>query len=174
LVTLHSLNRLQSSGTLKLVDNKDLVFFVVTLCLAILGGLAILLMYKLGLLLLGILMGYLLSLLLLGIPAIGNLLPSASSTIIFSVMLCFIVALLVVFLEKPVVIVSSAFVGSLALFLGIDYFVGSGFSAWFYSSMNLSELHSLSVGAYFIIAGFIIVGVIGTFVQYSYFEKYKK
>ncbi|PVU85099.1 hypothetical protein BB559_007215, partial [Furculomyces boomerangus] len=107
-------------------NTRSVTYLVVAIVVGLIGGALTLWLYKTNLLIIGGLGGF----------AVAAYIMSWSSTGLFSqiwVRVVFIVAsvivggLLVLFLERPAIIISTSIYGSYALFVGIDCFARTGF-----------------------------------------------
>ncbi|KAJ3417003.1 hypothetical protein HDV05_007485 [Chytridiales sp. JEL 0842] len=150
--------------------NRDTVLLATSLGVGIVGGFIMLCLRKLGLAAVGGIGGYALSLFILGFQSYG-LIQSGVGRAIFIGIVIIICILLVFFIEKHVVIISTSLAGAYLVIFGIDMYAHVGFkeaSQTFFAS-GASMDYALFVINPKVIAMTASVGVlflIGIIVQY--------
>lgn len=119
--------------------------------------------------LLGALAGYSLAIFILSLTSNG-LIQSNTGRIIFIVIFVLVGLLLTFFFENEVIIFGTAFIGSYAIFIGIDMFACTGFANSIRSFLdgNHNIVYNADVKVYLMIAGMIVLFIIGAVFQYKY------
>ncbi|KAG2196159.1 hypothetical protein INT46_007811 [Mucor plumbeus] len=122
-------------------SNTDTILLVVSIVVGILAGGLLCCCFFLAVYLLGALLGYMFALWLLSWVTNGLIQTNWGRAILI---VCFIIAgiVLMAFLERPMFIIATSFIGSFAIFCGIDVYVKSGFL-----EMVNQMLHAKSVDA---------------------------
>ncbi|CEP12986.1 hypothetical protein [Parasitella parasitica] len=107
-------------------SNTDTILLVVSIVIGILAGGLLCCCFFLAVYLLGALLGYLAALWLLSWNTNGLIQTNWGRAILI---VCFVVigVVLMAFLERPMFIIATAFIGSFAIFCGIDVYVKTGF-----------------------------------------------
>lgn len=106
-----------------------------SLGIGILGGILAILVYRLGISLLGALGGISVALWILSLKA-GGLLTDDTQRIIFVVVFALVGAIVIHFAEKPVIILASSFAGAYSICYGIDTFVNLGYAGRLKDAFN--------------------------------------
>jgi hypothetical protein len=171
LVTVGVLNTLQAREITNFGTHKDLIYLSIVLLMAVLGGLLFLFLWKAGIFVLGGLFGFLISNSLLQIDVISNLFYQEVFRLLFIAAFALVVGIIALYIQKYLIIISSAFVGSFAVFIGIDYFVQSGFGQWFYRAIHVGDFQGLDGRGYALFAGFIALSLIGIGLQLSHAKR---
>lgn len=107
-------------------SNTQTILLVVSVVVGILAGGLLCCCFFLAVYLLGALLGYIFALWLLSWVSNG-LIQSNWGRAILIICMIILGIVLMVFLERPMFIIASAFIGSFAIFCGIDVYVKSGF-----------------------------------------------
>ncbi|KAI7868514.1 hypothetical protein BDF14DRAFT_560183 [Spinellus fusiger] len=107
--------------------NNDTIFLVVTILAGVLIGSILVCCLFLAIYLLGALLGYMAALWLLTWVDNGLIQQGWGRAILI---ICFVIAgvILMAFLERPMIVIATAFVGSFAIFVGVDMYVNTGFN----------------------------------------------
>jgi hypothetical protein len=106
--------------------NTDTILLVVSIVVGVLAGGLLCCCFFLAVYLLGALLGYIAALWLLSWSSNGLIQSDWGRAILI---VCFVIAgvVLMAFLERPMFIIATAFIGSFAIFCGIDVYVKTGF-----------------------------------------------
>ncbi|CEG68780.1 hypothetical protein CU097_015851 [Rhizopus azygosporus] len=106
--------------------NTDTILLVVSIVAGVLCGGLLCCCFFLAVYLLGALLGYLAALWLLSWNTNGLIQSNWGRAILI---VCFVIAgvILIAFLERPVFVIATAFIGSFAIFVGVDIYVKTGF-----------------------------------------------
>ncbi|KAI8067637.1 uncharacterized protein B0P05DRAFT_552337 [Gilbertella persicaria] len=107
-------------------SNTNTILLVVSIVAGILVGGLLCCCFFLAVYLLGALLGYLVALWLLSWSTNG-LIQTNWGRAILIVCFCIVGVILIAFLERPMFVIASAFIGSFAIFCGIDIYVQTGF-----------------------------------------------
>lgn len=107
-------------------SNTDTILLVVSIVVGVLVGGLLCCCFFLAVYLLGALLGYMVALWLLSWNTNGVIQSDWGRAILI---ICFVIAgiVLMAFLERPMFMVATAFIGSFAIFCGIDVYVKTGF-----------------------------------------------
>ncbi len=133
----------------------------------LIGGGIFLLLWRIAPLLFGALLGLVIAAFVVNLPALS----SASSPIRISVLvgLILIGALIGWAAQKPVLIISTAVMGSYLLFVGTDFFVKTGFGLLLYNLRKKAPI-TMNFPIGLMLGGFVLVAIIGAAVQF-YIDK---
>ncbi|PVU85966.1 hypothetical protein BB559_006727, partial [Furculomyces boomerangus] len=155
-------------------NTRELIYLVVAIVLGLIGGTLALWLYKTNLLIIGGLGGF----------AVAAYIMSWSSTGLFSqiwVRVVFIVAfvivggLLVVYLKRPAIIISTSSYGPYSLFVGIDFFAKTGYKECITNILSEAKSPVKNTTAiYVMLVGAIIFAVIGAIIQFKTTSNSKK
>ncbi|KAJ3392296.1 hypothetical protein HDU92_008527 [Lobulomyces angularis] len=154
------------SGTLLFGNNRSLIFLIIALVSGILGGLLLTVLWKLGLSAIGGLLGYILAILILSVVN-GGVIESGIGRTIFLVGFFVVGAILIHFIEKPILILGTALPGSYAMFFGIDVFANTGFNIAMQSFISTGVIYKVSPAVYGMMGGVVAVAIIGIVLQFS-------
>jgi hypothetical protein len=171
LLVVSILNTLQARGVTNFEANRDLIYFAIIIPMAILGGLLLLWLWKFGMFVLGALMGFLLGSSILQVTAVSQLLNNELYRWLLMIGLAVVFGIAALYSQKYLIIISSAFVGSFALFMGIDYFVKSGMAMWFYRAANGQGVSGFGGTTIGMAAGFVAVALCSIALQLSHAKR---
>ncbi|KAI8376348.1 uncharacterized protein BYT42DRAFT_574283 [Radiomyces spectabilis] len=106
--------------------NTDTILLVVSVVVGILAGALLSCCFFLAVYLLGALLGYMAAIWLLSWVDNGLIQSNWGRAVLI---ICFVIVgvLLMAFLERPMIIIATAFIGSFVIFVGIDLYVKTGF-----------------------------------------------
>ncbi|KAL1917310.1 uncharacterized protein VTP21DRAFT_4966 [Calcarisporiella thermophila] len=138
----------------------------VSLGVGVLGGLILACCWFIGLYFLGGLGGFFAAMFVLSLKT-GGLIESNTGRIIFIIVMCVVGVLLIAFLEKPIVIIFTSFIGSFSLFFGIDFFAQTGLRTSVDAFLHGGQFVATGK-VYGMLAGMAIFFLIGLFVQFRY------
>ncbi|KAG1137227.1 hypothetical protein G6F37_011346 [Rhizopus arrhizus] len=149
-------------------SNTDTILLVVSIVAGILCGGLLCCCFFLAVYLLGALLGYLAALWLLSWSTNGLIQSNWGRAVLI---ICFVIAgvLLMAFLERPVFIVGSAFIGSFAIMCGVDVYVKSGFLELvnqFIHAKNLDILVDATPTLRGMLAGCLGLTIVGSLIQW--------
>ncbi|KAK9763171.1 hypothetical protein K7432_010403 [Basidiobolus ranarum] len=149
-------------------SSKATIYLVVSIISGIIGGLLFACLWKLGLIAIGGLGGFALSMLILSLKD-GLLISNSTARYIFIAVFVIIGMMLILFFEKPLLILGTAITGSYSLVVGIDYFARTGFTQQLVDFLNGSgQVFYHTTGAvYGMIATLVVLFIIGSVVQFK-------
>ena len=101
--------------------NNDALLLWGSLAIGLVGGLISVFLYRVGLTLLGLLAGFTLAVWILSLKS-GGLITNETGRAIFIGCLALVVAILIHFFEKVIIILASSMGGSYSIIYGIDTF----------------------------------------------------
>ncbi|KAF9906288.1 hypothetical protein EC991_000776 [Linnemannia zychae] len=156
------------------ITNSTLLL-AVSIGVGVVGGLLLVCCSKLGVAALGALALYALGLWILGWKS-GGVITSSTGRIILLVALAVVGFILGLFREREVVMIGSAIVGAYSFVIGVDMFAHTGFKEQadqFVNSRNTIEEHfeNQTTGAYALLATFIVMAILGFFIQFRAFGR---
>lgn len=165
LLTFAILVNIESKQGLLFGTNRPWAFPVVCLAAGIVGGLLLVLLWRLGLAAIGGLLGFVVSVLILSVVS-GGLLSSEIARYVFTGVLVLIGAILILFIERPILILGTAFPGSYAIFFGLDTFINTGFNQALQSFFGTGVLYVATPAVYGMMAGTVLLALLGCGIQY--------
>jgi hypothetical protein len=126
---------------------------------------------KIGLLLLGAAAGFTLAMYILAWKQ-GLLIENEIGRIIFIVAFALIGSILIQFIEKPLIIISTSILGSYLFFIGLDVFLKVGFVAMLQAFLNGNisvspDLVESDPKLYAVLASVPVLAMIGVFSQFA-------
>ena len=169
-----TLNNLVENGILELRDNKDQFYFIVMIGAAIVGGLLLWWMWKVGFVIVGALLGFVTATLLLQLQFLQGLVRSDIARFIVIIIFAIGFAVLTLKLQDPIMIVGTSIIGAYATFLGVDYFARTGFGGFIYNAIYRYEFDGIDGRAWGMVAGFISLSVVGLVIQLQFARRTKK
>ncbi|KAI8802160.1 hypothetical protein BJ742DRAFT_834156 [Cladochytrium replicatum] len=157
-------------------NNAAIIFGVCVLIMGIVGGALFLCLWRLGLFFIGALLGYTISAFILAVTG-SSFISSDVWRYVFIGAFSLVFAIAILFVEKPLLIISTAISGAFALTMGIDVFVRTGFVAavtGVANSVKNSGAGAIENGVKGIFGGstlvmaivFVAVAVLGIVVQF--------
>lgn len=168
IVSILTLNLISTIANQHFLSNKsdypDMVYYALMILGGLIGGGVFVCLKSIAPYFFGGSLGYYLAQLLLSIPFAQSLNQTLQIAIIVAIVV-FAVALTASH-EKPVLILGTAFVGSYALFCGIDYFVASAFSSSIFTFARKGTI-TFTTSLCVMIAGYIATAIIGTMIQFK-------
>lgn len=151
------------------------LLLVISIVVGILGGLLLVCCSRLGVAVLGAMALYSLGLWILGWQAGGIIHSSTGRAILLGVLA--VVGFIFGFIrEKETVIIGSAILGAYSFVAGVDFFAHTGFiseaDSFINSKNNVSNrVGKLSGPEYALLATFIVLALLGMFVQFRWFGR---
>ncbi|KAI8928901.1 hypothetical protein BC831DRAFT_446311 [Entophlyctis helioformis] len=156
---------LESRNTISLGSNREWIVLIIFFAAGIVGGLLFQCIWTFAVYVIGALLGIVLAAFILQFP-VGVLAAEPGRYIFFGSM-ALLGAVLVHLFQVPIVIVSTAVVGSASFFVGIDRFAKTGFGAAVYNAVFQHELRPLEgLPQALMLGGFGLVALLGIFVQF--------
>ncbi|KAJ3361821.1 hypothetical protein GGF32_006997 [Allomyces javanicus] len=146
--------------------NRKAVYWGVGIAAALVGGALMVFFYKVGMFAIGAFGGYSLALWILALSS-GGLIASKTGQIILIVVLALVGGIAMLYIEKHAVRICTAIGGAYFTMVGIDVFARTGF----YNSTvaflgGQSSTYTTSAKVYGMIAGYVVLAVLGIVVQY--------
>ncbi|OMJ28178.1 hypothetical protein AYI69_g2351 [Smittium culicis] len=149
-------------------NTRALIYLIVAIVLGLIGGTVCLFFFKLGLFIVGVLGGFALASFIMTWSPNG-IFNDNWANILFISVISVVVGVLILFFERPIMIVSTSTFGSYATFVGIDCFARTGFMETASLVLqNENNISSHSAKVYGMLAGTIILAIIGIFYQFKY------
>ncbi len=165
-----------NQGTLLFGNSRTIVFNIIIIVAGILGGILMVALWRLGLTAVGAMFGFFISVWILSLITNAPAITQGVGRIIFISVFALIFGIAIHFLERPILIIGTAFPGAYELFFGIDMFTRVGFAASTIKFLGGGGFTTpVTVGVYGFLGGVAALGVIGTAVQvlFSSRNKYK-
>lgn len=154
---------------------RELVYLLAPIGLGILGGFLAYKLYRIGLSIIGFLGGAALAITILSFKDNG-IIDSDTGRLLIIVAVGIVGAIVIQFIQKPVIVISTAIAGSYAFFFGIDVFIQTGFSqavqrfaGGAQTSLGTFE-RSSSTAVIGMCAGVLILAIIGSVSQFRTFN----
>ncbi|KAF9298548.1 hypothetical protein BGZ74_009341 [Mortierella antarctica] len=148
--------------------NAQWIYLGVSGAAGILGGALFICFWRLGFAAIGAVGGFYLAMFILSWAKNGVISSGVGRTIF--IIACVIIGIvLTFFVERHVVILGTAIVGSGSFFLGLDFFLNTGFSAAFTSFLsgkNIGDGYEVTGKVYGMLAGTLAMMVVGACFQY--------
>jgi len=151
-------------------DISITIILIVAIVVGLIAGCCLACCWHLGIYVLAALFGYALALWILSWKA-GGLITSPTGRIILIVVLVVVSVILMFFFEKPMIILSTSFVGGFLIIFGIDLFAQTGFAtlvASFLESNSTPSQDALTWQIYILLAGVLLLAIIGCVVQWHF------
>jgi hypothetical protein len=155
---------LQQRGTITLTSsNSGWIYAVSIIGAGAIGGGIFLCCFNIASYLFGAALGVVISIFFLSLPFTHGW----STTIrIVIIAVCGLLGIIIGhFIKKPLLIISTAVLGSYALFSGADYFIKTGFGSIIKAIRDKVPLQ-MTAGMWGMLAGFLVVAIIGSAVQF--------
>jgi hypothetical protein len=162
------LNYLRTHKTITLEKNVPLIYAASITGAGLIGGGIFLCLWKIASYLFGAALGFVVSILFLSLPFTSNF-----NQTVRIVILCVFIAIGVIlggFFQKPILIISTATLGSYWVFSGGDIFLKTGFGS-LVRAMRDKERIPMKVGTWFMLFGFVLVSIIGSIIQFRLSRK---
>lgn len=148
--------------------NRELLLFLVPCAVGVLGGFLAYRLWIFGLSIIGALGGGTVAALLLNM-GVRNALSSDAGRIVFVIAFVILGAVIIHLLEKPVIIISTALLGSYTTFLGLDTFTNTGFNSSIQnvllSGINPSSVSGTEIGM--VLGVLVLTGISCTYQYHS-------
>jgi hypothetical protein len=147
--------------------NPEIVFGV-SVGIALICGLVAFFYWKLGLFVAGCLIGHVISIYILGF-AQSTVIGRPPWSYVFIAVCCLVFGILILFFKKPLLIISTACLGSYFVFYGLDVFMlgKTGFATVF--DGFISGTHSITQmtdDTWYMVAGSVVLAILGILVQF--------
>ncbi|ORX94154.1 hypothetical protein K493DRAFT_315623 [Basidiobolus meristosporus CBS 931.73] len=154
---------------------KSTIYLVVAVVAGILGGCLFMCVWKLGIAAIGALGGFALGMFILSLGD-GMLIAGSTGRVMFIIALIVVGIVGIFFFEKHVVIVGTAMAGAYMLIVGIDYFIGTGFTQHLVAFLNGAGqvFYHTNGRVYAMLASMAVLAVIGAVVQYRSFRQWSR
>jgi hypothetical protein len=152
--------------------NRNLMMLLVPIGAGIIGGLIAFKLFKFGLSLIGALGGATLAIIILSMKN-NSLIETDTGRILFVLGMALIGGILIHFVERPAIIVSTSLLGSFTTFVGIDSIAKTGFAhtvqLFLFGGVQLSSLntYTASGGVIGMIVGTLILTAISAASQFQ-------
>lgn len=159
-----------SSGMILFGANRSFAFLILVIVFGLMGGLLFMCVWRLGLAAVGAIFGFFVAIFVLSLWSNG-VITSGVGRSIFIALLSVLGAVLISIFEKPLLILGTAFPGAYAFVFGLDIFINSGFNMATQMFLYGQGLYVTSPAVYGLLALVLILGVIGTFVQFHTYRK---
>ncbi|RHZ44209.1 hypothetical protein Glove_750g8 [Diversispora epigaea] len=145
------------------------IMLILSLVFGLIGGLLFVCCASVAIWLLGALAGYALAIFILSLSSDG-IIHSKTGRIIFIVAFAIAGLFLTFFFEEHVIIIGTSFIGSYAIFIGIDMFANTGFtnSVRTFMDGNHDIAYEANTKVYLMLVGMIVVFIIGALCQYKW------
>ncbi|KAK9710782.1 hypothetical protein K7432_008207 [Basidiobolus ranarum] len=154
---------------------KSTIYLVVAIVAGIAGGCLFMCIWSLGIAAIGALGGFALGMFILSLGD-GMLISSNTGRILFIVALVIAGIISIFFFEKHVVIVGTAFAGAYMFIVGIDYFIGTGFTQHLIAFLNGEGrvFYHTNGKVYAMLASMAVLAIIGAIVQYKSYKQWSR
>ncbi|KAJ3277229.1 hypothetical protein HK104_003527 [Borealophlyctis nickersoniae] len=152
-------------------DNRDLIYLLVCIFAGIAIGGLFLCLIRFAIFAAGGLLGFVIATAILSMIT-GGPIQSGAGRALFIAAMVIIFAVLVFVAERPILIISTSFVGAWAIVFGIDVFVNAGLAMAVNDLLRGQGLQGgLNKYVYIELGGFVLLGLVGTLVQFRYGKK---
>jgi hypothetical protein len=157
------LNYLRTHKLVTMERNVPLIYFASIAGGALLGGGFFLCLWKIAAYLFGAALGFVVSVFFLSLPFT----VSFNQTVRIVILVVFVVLGIILggFFEKPILIISTATLGSYWLFAGGDVFLKTGFGS-LVRAMRDRQPIQMRVGTWLMLSGFVLMSIIGSVIQF--------
>jgi hypothetical protein len=157
------LNYLRTHKVVTMERNVPLIYFASIAGGALLGGGFFLCLWKIAAYLFGAALGFVVSVFFLSLPFTAGF----NQTVRIVILVVFVVIGIVfgAFFEKPILIISTATLGSYWLFAGGDVFLKTGFGS-LVRAMRDRQRIQMRVGTWLMLSGFVLMAIIGSIIQF--------
>ncbi|KAJ3360745.1 hypothetical protein HDU91_004362 [Kappamyces sp. JEL0680] len=153
-------SELKNRGQISRDANLTLIYMLAISLGCIVGGVIFIFLASLASYLLGAFTGFLAGCFLLEIPSLAVLSIPVRIAIIGGLGVAGLV--LAAYFKKPVLFLSTSFLGSFCIFAGLDYWIGTGYISVVDVSLSRHFVNGATIA---MISGFVLVALIGTAVQ---------
>ncbi|CDH59587.1 hypothetical protein RO3G_06316 [Lichtheimia corymbifera JMRC:FSU:9682] len=154
-------------------SNTETILLVVSVVVGLLAGALLSCCFFLAVYLLGALLGYLAALWFLSWSDNGVIQSNWGRAIL--IVCCVVVGVvLMAFLERPMIVIATAFIGSFLIFFGIDLYVQTGFTtavASFLHARNVDTLIQSSSGVRGMLGGTLALTVVSALLQWLHIRR---
>ncbi|RKO93293.1 hypothetical protein BDK51DRAFT_28919 [Blyttiomyces helicus] len=154
-------------------SKHDLIYAITIAVVGLLTGALFLCLWQIALYATGALLGFVLALAILSLVT-GGAIHSGVGRWIFIGALTVLGGVVVLFLEKPIMIIGTATVGAFAVVFGIDVFARQGYYILVRSLVGGEGFYSTNKWVYVELGGFALLAIIGICVQYATARKSKR
>jgi hypothetical protein len=131
--------------------------------------------WRLGLAAIGALGGFGLALFILSWSSNGSI-SSGTGRTVFIAVLAIIGSIVIQFIEKPFLIISTSFAGAFSIVYGVDIFARKGFVeavTFFLGNDDSGGSYKVTNSVYGMLGSIIVITLIGIVVQWKFFSKHK-
>jgi len=152
------------------LNNRETVLLVASIVFGIVGGLLAICFWKLAVALLGALMGFALAMFVLSWKS-GGVISSGLPRAGFICALSLVGSVIILFFQKPIIIVSTSIIGAYSMAVGVDLFAHTGFiettGAFLTSSSKASfETFETNPKIYGMLGSTALLAIIGMVAQW--------
>ena len=145
--------------------NRDLIFIIVCLILGLMFGGMFLCLIKLAIFAVGGLLGFVVATAILAGITSGPIATGLGRGLFIAGMII-LFAILVAVIERPILVLATAFVGAFAVLIGVDAFVQAGLARATALLLHGAGLRVTDKVLWIEIGAFLVLGLIGTVVQF--------
>ncbi|RKP03049.1 hypothetical protein CXG81DRAFT_24359 [Caulochytrium protostelioides] len=146
------------------------IWFIAILLSGILFGAMLLCLYRVGLFILGALLGLVIAIAILSLRSQG-LIHSVAGRAAFLALMALAGGIAILFLERPVMIIATAVLGSYAAFYGIDLFAGTGFADALPEFLGAGNGYDLTGPVGGMLIGWLVFCLLG--MSYQFYSAYR-
>ncbi|KAJ1555553.1 hypothetical protein HK405_000486 [Cladochytrium tenue] len=146
-------------------DHRDLVYLISCIVIGLLGGLLFMCFWRLGMSAIGALLGFVLATFILSFVS-GGTISSGIGRSVFIILMSAAGAILIIFVERPVLILGTATTGAFAVITGIDIFVSTGFTDAVHTFLSGSGSFSVTWKTGLMLGAFFLLALIGVVFQF--------
>ncbi|KAJ3045303.1 hypothetical protein HK097_001253 [Rhizophlyctis rosea] len=158
------LSAIESRGT-NLGPNRDLIYIILCIILGLMFGGMFLCLIKLAIFAVGGLLGFVVATAILAGITSGPIATSLGRGLFIAGMII-LFAILVAVIERPILVLATAFVGAFAVLIGVDAFVQAGLARATSLLLRGGGLTVTDKILWIEIAAFLVLGAIGAVVQF--------
>ncbi|KAL3898596.1 MAG: hypothetical protein SGCHY_002629 [Lobulomycetales sp.] len=145
--------------------NRDWLFIVIVIVAGVIGGSLFACLWKLGLFAIGLLLGFTLGSFILGLISNGAI-QSEVGRIIFLSVFALAGGIAILFFERVLLVLGTAFPGSYAVFFGIDLFAKTGFKNGVQTFISGQGVYNATAAVYGMLVGVVLLAIIGCVYQF--------
>ena len=146
------------------------VYLVVIIVIGLIGGVLVVIFWRVGLFVLGAVGGFFLAMFILSLAPNG-LIPDPIFRAIFIVVLAIVCAFLVFKFERPAVIIATSIAGAFITMLGIDFFAHTYLLQSMVAFLSKTGAYTADGRTYGMLAGVALLAIFGMIVQFRFFRR---
>ena len=118
-------------------------------------------------------LGFIVATLIMQLQFLNGLVSNDIGRYIFIIIFVVGFALLTLKFQDVLMIISTAIIGSYAIFLGLDYFARTGFGNFIYNAIYRRAFEGIDGRAWVMVAGFVSLSVVGITIQFKFRHRRK-